>query len=87
MENGKTFCFVVESSDTVLSLKQKIRERATVSPEEQRLVYAGKQLKDERTLGDYNIQNHSTIYLVIRLGGGMDVFGMNLTCKHFVLNV
>ena len=83
LPNGRTITIDCEPFDTVLNIKCRVDDREAIKPDTQRLIYAGKQLQDERSLDSYNIQPEATLTLVFRLTGGFTVIANTMIGRQY----
>lgn len=68
---GKEIEIDIEPDDTVRRIKDRVEEKQGIPPEQQRLIFGGKQMNDEKTAADYSIAGGSVLHLVLALRGGL----------------
>ena len=67
---GRIITLNIELADSIDKIKEQIQDKLGIPPDQQRLLYAGKQLMENMTIGDYNVQKEATLHLALRLFGG-----------------
>ncbi|XP_016098462.1 NEDD8 isoform X2 [Sinocyclocheilus grahami] len=70
---GKEIEIDIEPTDKVERIKERVEEKEGIPPQQQRLIYSGKQMNDEKTAADYKIQGGSVLHLVLALRGGQNL--------------
>lgn len=68
---GQSIQIDIETTDTILRVKERVEEKEGIPPPQQRLIFGGKQMNDEKTVKDYNIEAGAALHLVLALRGGL----------------
>lgn len=67
---GKEIEVDVEPKEKVIKIKERVEEKEGIPPQQQRLIFGGKQMNDDKTIGEFNIEGGSVLHLVLALRGG-----------------
>ena len=84
---GKEIEIDIEPTDKVERIKERVEEKEGIPPPQQRLIFSGKQMNDERTAADYKVQGGSVLHLVLALRGGMLIKVKTLTGKEIEVDI